>query len=89
MPVYELVGNLIIFGLVWQLRKRKLSDGVLFVIYLTLYSFERFLLGYTSAFKLVAFGFNQSQLISLAVLAGIVLFFVGRSLLKLRPSQTK
>ncbi len=89
MPAYELIGNLVIFGLVWQLRKRKLSDGALFVIYLTLYSLERFLLGYTSAFKTVVFGFNQSQLISLAVLAAIVLFFAGRSLLKLKPSRAK
>src|SRR3972149_1326578 len=89
MPVYELVGNLVIFGLVWQLRKRKLSDGALFVIYLTLYSFERFLLGYTSAFKTVIFGFNQSQLISLAVLIAIVLFFAGRYVLKSKPLQIK
>lgn len=89
MPAYELIGNLVIFGLVWQLRKRKLSDGALFVIYMTLYSLERFLLGYTSAFKTVVFGFNQSQLISLAVLVAIVLFFAGRSLLKLKPSRAK
>ncbi|MEX2161571.1 MAG: prolipoprotein diacylglyceryl transferase [Anaerolineales bacterium] len=89
MPAYELVGNLLIFALVWQFRKRKLSDGALFVIYLTLYSLERFLLGYTSAFKTVIFGFNQSQLISLAVLTAIVLFFAGRSLLKFRALGTK
>lgn len=89
MPAYELIGNLLIFGLVWQLRKRKLSDGSLFVIYLTLYSLERFLLGYTSAFKVIAFGFNQSQLISLAVLAVIVLFFAGRSLFKLKALRAK
>lgn len=89
MPAYELVGNLIIFAVLWQLRKRKVADGALFVIYFTLYSFERFLLGYTSSFKIVAFGFNQSQLISLAVLTAIVLFFAGRSLLKPKPSPAK
>ena len=62
---------------------------MLFVIYLTLYSFERFLLGYTSAFKTVIFGFNQSQLISLAVLIAIVVFFAGRYILKSKPLQTQ
>jgi phosphatidylglycerol:prolipoprotein diacylglycerol transferase len=89
MPAYEFLGNLLIFGVLWQLRKRKFSDGSLFVIYLTLYSLERFLLGYTSAFKIVAFGFNQSQLISLAVLTAIVLFFAGRVLLETRTLRTK
>ena len=89
MPVYEIIANLAIFGLVWQLRKRKLSDGSLFVVYSTLYSLERFLLGFTSAYKIIAFGFNQSQLISLAALAVIVLFFAGRSLLKIKPLRTK
>lgn len=89
MPVYELVGNLFIFALVWPLRTRKLSDGALFVIYLILYSLERFLLGYTSAFKTVIFGFNQSQLISLAVLMAMVLFFAGRYILKSKPLQTR
>jgi phosphatidylglycerol:prolipoprotein diacylglycerol transferase len=89
MPAYELLGNLLIFGLIWQLRKRKLSDGALFIIYLILYSLERFLLGFTSAFKIVAFGFNQSQLISLAVLAIISMYFAGRSLFKPNPLRTK
>lgn len=89
MPVYEIIVNLAIFGLLWQLRQRKLADGALFVIYMTLYSLERFLLGFTSAYKIIAFGFNQSQLISLSVLAVIVLFFAGRSLLKPRQFSAK
>ncbi len=88
MPVYEIIANLAIFALLWQLRKRKLPDGILFVIYMTLYSLERFLLGFTSAYKIIAFGLNQSQLISLAVLM-IILLLAGRLLLKIRPLHAK
>jgi phosphatidylglycerol:prolipoprotein diacylglycerol transferase len=89
MPAYELIGNLLIFGVMWKLRNRKFKDGSIFVIYLILYSLERFLLGYTSSFKIVAFGFNQSQLISLAVLAVIAFYFASRLLLRLNPLRTR
>ena len=78
MPVYEIIANLAIFALVWSLRKRKWTDGSLFLTYLTLYSLERFLLGYTSAYNIIAFGLNQSQLIALASLTAVLLVFAFR-----------
>ena len=51
MPVYELVVNLGIFAILWQLRKRRWPDGMLFLVYLTMYSIERFLLGFTSSYN--------------------------------------
>jgi phosphatidylglycerol:prolipoprotein diacylglycerol transferase len=68
MPVYEIVANLAIFALIWQLRKRHWPDGLLFLVYLSLYSVERFLLGFTSSYRILAFGLTQSQLIALASL---------------------
>jgi phosphatidylglycerol:prolipoprotein diacylglycerol transferase len=67
-PVYEIVMNLSIFALLWRLRKSSLPDGVLFLIYLTLYSAGRFLITFWSSYQIVAFGLNQAQLISLAAL---------------------
>lgn len=78
MPVYEIIANLAIFALVWFLRKQKWVDGSLFLIYLTLYSLERFLLGYTSAYPMVAFGLNQSQLIALTSLSAVLVIFAFR-----------
>ncbi len=78
MPVYEIIANLAIFALVWSLRNRKWTDGSLFLTYLTLYSLERFLLGYTSAYNMVAFGLNQSQLIALTSLVAVLLVFAFR-----------
>jgi phosphatidylglycerol---prolipoprotein diacylglyceryl transferase len=66
MPLYEIIANGIIFFLLWKLRKRDWPAGVLFLTYLTLYSLERLLLGFTSAYQIMAFGLTQSQIIALA-----------------------
>jgi phosphatidylglycerol---prolipoprotein diacylglyceryl transferase len=65
MPVYELIANLAIFALLWQLRKRDWRDGTLFLVYLVLYSLERFFLSFTSAYQILAFGLTQSQIIAM------------------------
>jgi phosphatidylglycerol:prolipoprotein diacylglycerol transferase len=69
MPVYEIVANLGIFALLWQLRKKNWPDGLLFLLYLSLYSVERFLLGFTSSYQIIAFGLTQSQIVALLALA--------------------
>lgn len=69
MPVYELIANLAIFGIVWGLRRRSGADGNLFLIYLMLYSVERFTLAFASSYQIVAFGLSQSQIVALATLA--------------------
>lgn len=69
MPVYEIVANLAIFAVLWRLRRRPLPDGALFLIYLALYSLMRFVLAFTSAYQIVAFGLTQSQLVALLGLA--------------------
>lgn len=70
MPVYEIVVNLGIFAILWQLRKRDWSHGKLFLVYLTMYSLERFFLAFTSSYRIIAFGLTQSQIV--AVLGFIV-----------------
>jgi phosphatidylglycerol:prolipoprotein diacylglycerol transferase len=66
--VYEIIMNLSIFAILWQLRRKKLPDGALFLIYLVLYAGLRFLVTFWSSYQIVAFGLNQAQLISLAAL---------------------
>lgn len=68
-PIYEIIMNLTIFAVVWRLRKRPLPDGALFLVYLVLYSVGRFVITFWSAYKTIALGFNQAQLISLVGLA--------------------
>ncbi len=79
MPVYELVVNLGIFALLWQLRKRNWPDGRLFLVYLTLYSVERFFLAFTSSYQILAFGLTQSQIVA------VFGFIIGLGLLALIP----
>jgi phosphatidylglycerol---prolipoprotein diacylglyceryl transferase len=69
MPLYESAANLAIFALLWQLRRKSLPDGVLALLYLTLYSSARFLLAFVSSYRLVALGMTQSQLVALVTLA--------------------
>jgi phosphatidylglycerol:prolipoprotein diacylglycerol transferase len=65
MPVYEIIANLSIFALLWSLRKKNWPDGLLFLVYLTLYSVERFFLAFTSSYQIMAFGLTQSQIAAL------------------------
>ncbi len=69
MPVYEIIVNVGIFALLWQLRKRRWPDGMLFLVYLGLYSLERLLLGFTSSYRIIALGMTQSQIVALIGLA--------------------
>jgi phosphatidylglycerol---prolipoprotein diacylglyceryl transferase len=69
MPIYELIVNLGIFVVLWQLRKHRFPDGMLFLIYLSLYSLERFSLAFTSSYKIMAWGMTQSQIVALIGLA--------------------
>ena len=65
MPVYEIIVNLGIFFVLWKLRKYRLSDGMLSLVYLALYSLERFLLAFTSSYKIIGWGMTQSQIVAL------------------------
>lgn len=85
MPVYEIIANLGIFTVIWQLRKRNWPDGLLFLVYLSLYSVERFLLAFTSSYQIVAFGMTQSQIAALAGLT-VALPLIARRLTRTRRS---
>lgn len=65
MPVYEIIVNLGIFAVLWQLRKRDWTDGRLFLVYLILYSLERFFLAFTSSYRIIALGLTQSQIVAI------------------------
>ncbi len=89
MPVYEIIMNLSIFAVVWKLRAKQLPDGVLFLIYLLLYSTGRFIVTFWSSYQIVALGLNQAQLVSLAaLLVGLpwLLYLLRRpQVLQLKP----
>jgi phosphatidylglycerol:prolipoprotein diacylglycerol transferase len=82
MPVYEIIANLVIFTILWQLRKRNWIDGKLFLVYLILYSIERFLLAFTSSYRIIALGLTQSQIVAIFgfVIGAILLALLSRRL---------
>lgn len=90
MPVYELVVNLGIFAVLWQLRKRNWPDGKLFLVYLTLYSLERFFLAFISSYRIIAFGLTQSQIVAIFGFAiGLAFLAWMPRRLSARPHEAK
>ncbi len=67
--VYELLMDLLIFGVLWKLRGRVRPDGALFLLYLVTYSAGRFFLSFLRLDSNTVFlSLNQAQWISLLVL---------------------
>jgi phosphatidylglycerol:prolipoprotein diacylglycerol transferase len=76
-PVYEIVWNMLVFALIWRLRRRSMPEGTLFLTYVVLYSLGRFFVSFVRQEAVVAFGLQQAQVISLvALVAGLVLLVV-------------
>ena len=65
MPLYEIVANLVLFAIVWRLRRKDLANGTLFLTYLGLYGVARFAIGFTSVYQIVVLGLTQSQILGL------------------------
>lgn len=77
---YELLMDLVIFGVLMRLLGRIKPDGTLFLLYLASYSVGRFFLSFLRLdSKTVQLGMNQPQWLSLfVVIAVLVLFFYRR-----------
>ncbi|MEE8413456.1 MAG: prolipoprotein diacylglyceryl transferase [Dehalococcoidales bacterium] len=66
---YEMILDLIIFGVVWKLQGRFRPDGAIFLLYLVAYSFGRFFISFLRLdSNTVLLGINQQQWLSLMVL---------------------
>jgi phosphatidylglycerol:prolipoprotein diacylglycerol transferase len=82
--VYELVYNLIVFGVLFKLRGRFQPDGSLFLIYLSLYSLWRLGSDFLRAgtpFLSNPLGLHQAQVIAIIILLVTIPYLV----LKTRP----
>ena len=66
--VYELIFDLILAAIIWPLRHRLRPGGMVFALYLALYSTGRFFLSFMRVERNTYFlGLNEAQLVSLAV----------------------
>ncbi|MBT8326494.1 MAG: prolipoprotein diacylglyceryl transferase [Bacteroidia bacterium] len=92
-PLYEVIMALIIFGILWGIRKKPFPAGVLFSIYLIFAGIERFLIEKirVNPDQFEGLSFTQAEIISsvmvLLGIAGIVLFY--RSEAKKKPLQNE
>ena len=67
--VYEIIYDMIAFGVLAKLRGRFKPDGSLFLIYLSLYSLWRFGISFLREGTPFLFGLQQAQVIALIILA--------------------
>ena len=71
-PLYELLQSLVIFGILWSLRKRDLASGIIFWLYLVLAGAARFIVEFWRINPEIGLGMSQAQWISLVlVLVGV------------------
>jgi phosphatidylglycerol:prolipoprotein diacylglycerol transferase len=73
---YELAADLAIYGLLLGLWGRLPRTGMLFWLYLLLYSVARFFISYFRQDAMVAFGLTQAQLVAIGCAAVAVWFLV-------------
>jgi len=77
--VYELIYNLIVFGILLTLKGRLKPDGSLFLIYLSLYSLWRLGIDFLREGTPFLFGLHQAQVIAIIVLAIAIPILVMRT----------
>src|SRR5436309_10833140 len=76
--LYELVQSLVVFAILWALRKRHHPPGTIFYLHLILAGSMRVIVEFWRANPVVALGMTEYQWISLAsVVAGAVLLLYG------------
>lgn len=81
-PLYEIIACLFLFGMLWLLRKRIHTAGILFSIYLIFNGIERFLIEkirIDSEYNILGFFIKQAEIISLLlIMTGTLLWIAFR-----------
>jgi phosphatidylglycerol:prolipoprotein diacylglycerol transferase len=77
--IYEIIYNLIVFGVLLMLRKRLKPDGSLFLVYLALYSVWRLGIDFIRDGTPFLFGLHQAQVVSIIVLIIVLPLLVLRT----------
>jgi len=78
--IYEIIFNLIVFGVLWKLMSKVRPDGTLFLIYLALYSAWRVGIDFIRPGSPFLFDLHQAQVIGIIVLVITIPVLVRRML---------
>ena len=70
-PVYEILWNSIVLGVIWILRSRVKREGVLFLTYVSLYAVGRFALSFVRREVIWFGGLQEAQVMSVIVLIAV------------------
>lgn len=84
-PVYEIIWNLIVFGVLWKLRGRLKPDGSLFLAMVAMYSFGRFFISWVREEPAVLGPLHQAHIISLVLFIGVVALLFYRKVGWVKP----
>ena len=82
---YEMVWNMLALVLIWKLRNRLRPDGMLFALYLALYSLGRFGISFFREDRVWEFGMQEAHYIALLVLAITVPLLIAKA--RPRPAE--
>ncbi|OLD59483.1 MAG: hypothetical protein AUI33_16445 [Ignavibacteria bacterium 13_1_40CM_2_61_4] len=76
-PVYEFIAGVLLFIILWNLRKKLTVDGSLFMVYLVMSGGARFLVEFIRLNPRILFGLSEAQLLSMVMVAlGVAGFFM-------------
>ncbi len=84
--IYEILWNTAVLALIWFMRGRIKPDGMLFALYISLYSFGRFFITFLREDKIWLAGLQEAHLISILVMVIAVPLLVYRGRL-VQPGQ--
>ena len=72
---YEVIINVLLFGLLWWLRN-KVKPGILFFVYILSYSLSQIIVFFWRDYVVVLFGLKQAQLTAIGVIIVAVVIFL-------------
>jgi phosphatidylglycerol:prolipoprotein diacylglycerol transferase len=87
-PIYEFLESLLIFGILWGIKSKRIADGTIAWLYLVLSGIARFVVEFWRVNPKVALDLSEAQWFSIALMA-IGAVMLARSQIKPAPLATK
>lgn len=83
-PIYDMVVNLTILAVIWQVSRRRVPDGTVFATFALLYAVGRFVISFVRQESVWFWGLQEAQVVSMII---FVVASVALAIL-LRPGRT-
>lgn len=83
--IYEFFSSIILFIILWKVRKKNFADGTIFMFYLILCGISRFTVEFIRLNPRILFGLSEAQLISIV----LIIFGIIGTMILMKPKQPK